>query len=351
MENDSTIYGLPVLEEPSLADLMVIWDTSASATKRVEIAYLMALILSGSAAFQVVDGMLKLTANMDANINRITNLAAGTSDSDAVRYDQVSAMISSLASITPSTPVAEDKGAFIRVLTSTIINPFGGFYLFYWCVDTTAGTTIDMVNGSPTASNGATVHFDGSVANVVNIAKSEGLNNKYFHCAVRYRNITSQSGLSSTGTALIELPSPSDLVLRYNPKEAKDLSASILENRLRVVGVPDPEEQFGVSYRLEMLYDDTIDTEIVGNEPGLVTMSSNVPIFSSELPITAGKYSYIHLRCVTRSLFGDEVYGETMHVAVAIDTDVFNDNYLNHIALKMSERMQTQDGTPLKQKE
>ena len=311
----------------------------------------MGMILNNNNVFDIDGGSFKLLTDMNANGRKIVSLGAGSADADGVNYLQIKDMVQSLSGVTPGTPGVSDLGSAVRVVTSTVTSPWGGFYMFYWCVDSSAGASLSLSGGTVVASSGATVNFDGSVANIVNIIKDAGWQGKYFHVACRYRNIKNISGLSATGTALIALPGYIDIIDENVPPEARDVSISSVENTICIVGGVPEREPPGVTYRAEILLDDGELTEIKGTEPGLISMINSTPVFRYDLPISKGKYSYVHVRVASVTLMRKEQITATLHSKVSLDTDVLNDSYLNYIALKMSERMQTQDGTPLKPKE
>ena len=351
-EIDSTIHGLPLLTAPSLADEMVVNHVSGgNVAKRMPLETAMNLILGSNPAFGVTGGIFKLLANGNANNNKIINLAEGTGDNDAIRYLQIKPYVQGIAAVVPGLPVPSDKGAFIRIGVPTINDPWGGFYLFYWCVDTSANTEISLDGNSIVTSSGAPLYFDGSVANIVNVIKDSGWVGKYFHVAVRYRNLRYQSGISSTGHALIALPGYSDIVHNSRPEIVTALTISTVNNRLYISAQEPTLQLSGTTYRLEMVMDNSTETEVTGNEEGLISFTNSQPFFGYDLPLTKGKYVYAHCRIVSRSFTGIEDHSLTEHSSIEIDTDIINDSFLDFIAARMSEKMQTQGGEPLKPKE
>lgn len=349
--DDSLLQALPLLSDPQPDDLLLAGDKSANyAPKRLPLEAAMNMILNQNGAFTISEGPLKLLAYMNANGNKIEGLKTATADNDAVNYGQVKAAYQSLAAITPGSPSATDKGDFLRVAIATITNPWGGFYLFYWCVDTSPATSLSISGANIVASSGATVHFDGSVANIVNIGKDAGWQGKYFHVACRYRNITSISPLSPTGSISIGSPGFSDAINEDPPPQTTDLSVSSSENAI-IISAKRPEfVPLGMKYRAEILLDDNPDNQITGTEPGLITIIGTDPVFRYDLPLWIRKKTHCHARIVSVSLMHQECFTDTLHCPLSMDTDIMSDSYLNFIALKMSERMQTQDGMPLKPK-
>jgi len=352
MEDDSLLQNLPLMTDPGPNDLLLAADASAAySPKRLPLETAMQMILGDNPAFSLEDGILTLKGRMDCAGFKLTSLASGTNDTDAVNYAQVKDMIIPLTEVAPGVPGVSEIGNFLRVSTSTISQPFGGFYLFYWCVDSLENTGLSLSGGSVVASSGATVYFDGSVANIVNVIKNSGWTGKYFHVAVRYRNIKYFSPLSATGHKHILQAAYVDMVTDNKPPAAREPSLSIIDNGLCLAAERAEGELCGQSYRAEILLDNDAETMITGLEPGLITLHSNTPVFRYDIPISKGKYGYAHGRIVSTSFTKVEDSTQTLHVSLVLDNDIIDDSFLNFLALKMSERMQTQQGEPLKPKE
>lgn len=350
--DDSLLQNLPLMTEPQGIDLLFSADASAGyAPKRLPLETAMLYVLTDNPAFALVDEILTLKGRLDCGGFKITNLAGGAGDSDAVNYAQIKDMILPLTEVSPERPGVSEIGNYLRVSTSTITAPFGGFYLFYWCVDTQENTEMSISGGSVVASSGATVNFDGSVANIVNVIKNTGWVGKYFHVACRYRNIKYFSPLSPTGHKHILAAAYTDVVTSNKPPAAATPSLSIIDNALCLTAQIPGEALFGQAYRAEILLDNDAETEITGAEPGLITLHSSIPSFRYDIPISKGKYDFAHARIVSTSLANNEEAGDTLHTTLVLDSDLIDDSFLNFLALKMSERMQTQQGEPLKPKE
>ncbi len=346
-ENDSTIQGLQTLSAPALIDLLVCADASDSyEPKQIEITVLRDLILSSNSAFEIASGKLKLKDYLNANNKQIRALSAGTENDYAVNYAQVKEAIMSLAGVTPATPNISELGAFLRLSTTTVSDPWGGFYLFYWCVDNFSNTTMDLSGTSVVASSGATVNFDGSVANIVNIVKDSGWYGNYLHVAVRYRNIKSISPLSGTAHYEVATPGVNDLISEYIPKVVDNPAISKGENRLYITS--DPVEGVGISYVCQLLFDDAAETSITGNEAGLIELSGKNPKFTYDMPLNVGNYSFVHARIISVSLLGESVACDTIHNTVDISGDLLSDTLVNYFAARLAEKLVTQDDTSLK---
>jgi hypothetical protein len=347
MENDSTLEGLQLLSSPALVDLLLCADASDSyEPKKIEITSLRDLILGDNSAFEISAGKLKLKDYLDANNKQIRSLSAGTEDGYAVNYAQVKEAVMSLAGITPATPNISEMGAFLRLSTATVSEPWGGFYLFYWCVDTNANTSLSVSGNSVVASSGATVNFDGSVANIVNIVKDSGWYGNYLHVAVRYRNIKSISPLSGTTHYAVTTPGVNDLITEHIPKVVDNPAISKGENRLYITS--DPVEGVGISYVCQLLFDDAAETSITGNETGLIELSAKYPNFTYDMPMNVGKYDYVHARIISVSLLGDTAACDTVHNTVDIDANLLSDTVVSYLAARLAEKLVTADNTNLK---
>jgi len=346
---DSTLQDLlNTLTSPAGGDFLYAVDISESnAPKKLTLAGLMGWMMDNNESFSTSTGF-KMLQSLNADGLKITNLPSGTDDGDSVRYAQIKPFVKALNTITPQVPVIMDKKAFIRLSTATVQDPWGGFYLFYWCVDTNAQTQITLVGNDLVASSGASVYFDGSVANIVNVPKDTGWSGKYFHAVVRYRNLQNISALSATAHLPITGNTFNDLIRDDPPEKADNLAVTAMENRLFITADDPATPMPGDMYQLELLFDDGASTAITGNEEGLVKMTASRPQFSYDIPLSTGKNSYAHARIVSISLVGAKNATETVHCALSIDTDVLSDTLLNYLALKISERVVTQGDEALK---
>ena len=345
---DSTIDGLPLLTSPDGSDQIPTLDVSAGGiVKRMPLDKALEYILNNNGAFSLAEGALKLGAAQNCNSYKLINLAAGTADEDAVNYGQIKAAIGALGTA-PGIVSASDKGAFLRLAVPTINTPWGGFYLFYWCVDTAPNTQITLSGGSPVASSGATVYFDGSVANVVNVIKDEGWVGKHFHVACRYRNLVNMTDLGPTGHLQITLPAYPDLVSQTEPEKATDLAVSILENRIYVVAYK--AEGFALNYQLELLFDDAEETAITGNETGLIRFGAPIPQFTIDIPFSKASKAHIHARILTINAAGVYAATETVHSPVSFDAGAINESFVNYLATRLAEKIVTQSDEALKTK-
>lgn len=345
---DSTLQGLlNVLTAPAGEDLILAADASDGfAPKKLPLSGLMNWIMDNNESFSTSTGF-KLLQSLNANGLKITNLPSGSADGDSVRYAQIKPFVMALTAITPEVPVIIDKGGFIKLSTATISDPWGGFYLFYWCVDSSAQTQLQTSGNGIVASSGASVYFDGSVANIVNVLKDTGWTGKYYHVAVRYRNLNYISNLS--GTAHLQIRGTlGDMIREDPPERVTKLAVSAMENRLFITADDPSTPMPGDMYLLELLFDDDASTVITGNEEGLVKMTSVRPQFTYDIPLSTGKNSYAHARISAVSLMGAMNACETVHCAISIDTDVLSDTLLNYLALKISERVVTQGDEALK---
>lgn len=345
---DSTIDGLPLLTSPAGADEIPTLDASAGGiVKRMPLDKALEYILNNNGAFSIAGEELKLAAAQDCNSFKLVNLAAGSADGDAVNYGQIKAWIGALGSA-PGITTVSDKGAFLRLAVSSITNPAGGLYLFYWCVDTIPNTQITLSGGTPVASSGATVYFDGSVANVVNVIKDEGWVSKYFHVACRYRNLVNMTDLGPTGHLQIILPAYPDLVSQAEPEKATNLAVSILENRIYLVA--DKADGFALNYQLELLFDDIEDSDIVGNETGLIRFGAPIPQFTIDIPFSKAAKAYLHARILTINAVGVYAATDTVHSPVSFDTGAINESFVNYLATRLAEKIVTQGDESLKTK-
>lgn len=348
---DSTLQGLlATLDIPAGGDLLLAVDVSENnAPKKLPLSGLMSWIMSNNGYYSTSSGF-KLLQSLSANGFKITNLPSGSDDGDGVRYAQIKPFVRDLTAITPQVPAISDKGAFLKLSTATVQDPWGGFYLFYWCVDTNAQTQITNSGGNLVASSGATIYFDGSVANIANIIKDNGWTGKYFHAVVRYRNLGNVSSISSTGHLLISSAIFGDIIREEPPETVENLSLVCLENRLFAAADLPSGMMPGDSYMLEMLFDSEASTTIAGNEAGLVRFSSSSPVYTYDIPLSTGNKTYAHARIVSISLLGVQNASDTVHSALNIDTNVLSDTMLNYIALKIAERVVTQADESLKMK-
>jgi hypothetical protein len=197
------------------------------------------------------------------------------------------------------------------------------------------------------ASSGATINFDGSVANIVNIPKDAGMQGSYFHVAVRYRNFNYLSNMSPTGRLLVTAPTLGDIFKNNDAPAPKNSSLVAENNRLSINAEPGTDTPPGCSYIAEILFNNYDKTEISGTEAGLVRISSNSPSFSYDVPLMQSQSPWVHARIASVSMFGIKSYTDTMHCELRYDADFINEDFLNLMASKMAEKIQTQDGQPL----
>jgi len=347
-DNDSTLQALPTLSAPALQDFFLPADTTNSyEPKKLPLDKLMQLILSSSSAFEVMGSTLYLKQALDANGNKIINLPGAANPGDAVPYIQVSPMIKPLNHLTPGLPSVSERDSFLRIACPTITDPFGGFYLFYWCLDSSPSTQITISGGSVVASSGATINFDGSVANIVNIPKDAGMQGSYFHVAVRYRNFNYLSNMSSTGRLLVTAPTLGDIFKNKDAPAPRNYSLVADKNRLSINAEPGPDTPPGCSYIAEILFDFSGKSEIIGTEAGLVRITSSVPAFTYDVPLMQSQSPWVHARIASVSMFGIKSYTDTMHCELRYDADFINEDFLNLMARKLSDMIQTQAGEPL----
>ncbi|HOF59457.1 MAG TPA: hypothetical protein PK433_03515 [Candidatus Cloacimonadota bacterium] len=346
--NDSTIPGLSTLSLPELLDLLLVCDTSASyEAKKMTLQSLVNLVYSSSPAFDINADRLRLKQALNANQKKISNLAGGDADQDAVAYSQVSPMIRTLNRLTPATPSISDKGSFLKILVSTINDPFGGFYLFYWCLDNSASTQLTVSGNTVVASSGTSVYFEGSVANVANLPKMEGMTGQYFHVAVRYRNFQNLSNISSTAHIRIETSIFEDLFVEKDPEPPADSSLTVIQNRLYINAVPSEENPPGTSYIAEILFNEQAKYAITGTEEGRLQISSSAPRFTYDLPLMCSKSLHVHVRIAAVTLSGTRAFTDTMSEQLSFDVNIVNDEFLAMMAARMAERIVTSNGEGL----
>lgn len=343
---DSTVSNLPLLSNPEGADLIPTGDVSAGGVlKRMPLDKAMQYILDNE-AFTALGGALKLNAAQNCNAHKLINLAPGTADADALNYSQLKAWIGALDT-TPGITSISDRGAFLRLVVSSVTNPPGGLYMFYWCVDGNANTQITLSGGTPVASSGATIYFEGSVANVANVVKDGGWQSKHFHCACAYRNLNNITSLGPTGHLQISSPAFPDIIATDDPDPVKNASLGCKSNRLVLLAKPIPEA-FAVQYLAEILVDDKEYNEIMGNEPALIRIGSPLPDFSWDLTLAQTTSLYAHARILTVSPTGKTAVTDTLHVPISFDSDALSDHLLNYLAARVSEKVVTASGEYLK---
>ncbi len=349
---DSLVQGLAPIVSPALADLLLLIDESDSyAPTKMSLEQMRDFVLQNEVSITTSGGYLKLLRYMNANSMQIKNLANGTADGDAVNYGQVKEGFQSLGSGSPgSMSIASEQASYLRLAATQIINPWGGFYLFYWCVDTYSNTTLSVVGANVVASSGAAVNFDGSVGNIVNVIKDSGWVGKYFHVAFRYRNLKSITGISGTEHRLLSLPSLSDVINADDPAEAINLAVNLLENRLYITAETPAVNVAGVSYMMELLFDNETNTDILGTETGLIKLTAPEPVFTYDLPISLAKYGYAHVRILSRTLNGYTKATDTKHHSVTIDGNVISDSLVAYIAARVAEKVVTNSDESLKVK-
>lgn len=348
--SDSTLQALPELTTPDLLDLLLIADTSDSYNpKKTKVSTLISYFCNNNNVFNISSGKLKLLNSLDANSTKITKLAQGTEDDDGVNYGQVKEAIMSLSSLSLNTPTATDIGVAIRIRVDPVLNPWGGFYMFYWCVDTQANTVLTLSGGNVTASSGADVFFEGSIAQIVTVVKNAGWTGKKFHFAVFYRNIKHSTPLSPTGHLTISSASATDMLAAL-PVKVNNMSLSNDNNRLYIRAEIDPGTAPGSIYILQLLFDDKEDTAIQGTEEGLITAASAYPFFTYDIPLTMGKYTYAHCRIITVNLMGQADTCDTVHSPLVIDLTIISDNLVNYLADRLAEKLITRDGTPIERR-
>jgi hypothetical protein len=185
------------------------------------------------------------------------------------------------------------------------------------------------------------------VANIVNSPKDTGMQNSYFHVAVRYRNFNYFSNLSATAHLLINRPVLGDIFKSQEAPRPSNFSFVAEKNRLYINAEPAPESPPGVSYLAEILFDFSEISEIQGSELGLVRISSSVPAFSYDVPLMQAQAPWVHVRIATVSMHGLMNFTDTLHRELQYDANFINEEFLNLMARKMSDMIQTQAGEPL----
>lgn len=347
-ENDSTIQALPSMSAPLPDDLMLIVDTSdAFEAKKISIEALTNYLFSSSPAFNIQNQKITLKQPLDAASNKIINLTAGDNDNDAVNYATVAPMIKSLDSITPALPTITDNGSTVKASTIPIADPPGGFYLFYWCVDSSIDTQISVSGQNVTSSSNAPVHFDGSVANVCSIPKIADMNGKYLHIAIRYRNFSSLSKLSNTATLLIPNTTTIQDLISVNVAAPSNLTISKFENKIFLKATPPEASQPGTSYIAEIVFNDLSSYTITGNETPLIRIMASSPIFTYDLPLLQAQFSHCHARVGTLSFNSNIAFTTTASSDTSYDPTYIQESFLSLIADRMSERLQVEGGQNL----
>jgi hypothetical protein len=348
---DSTIQALQTLT-PAKQDLILAVDQSDSyGAKKLTLEALMNFVLGNSAAFDISNGRLRLQNSLNANGKKITGLAAGEQPGDAVNYGTVSHLVEQLTEVSPDAPTIEEYGSHLRVSTTAIDAPSGGSYLFYWCVDQLASTEL-TVSGGAVVSGTGTVYCEGSVANVANILKTAGLVGRYLHVAVRYRNSQHVSPISATkhhllSTGIFE-DVFSDSMVVPPPTE---LSVVADDNLLVISASPGADVPPGTRYCAEIVMSNDNDYDVVGSEYNLIRLASYAPDFAYEIPVSASKYTYAHVRVLAVAPNGAQGATKTVSAGYTYYSgNILDDALLGAIATAVADCLQTAGGEALVKK-
>lgn len=351
--NDSTLQGLPTLITPAKLDLIFVADQSdAYEAKKLTLETLCDMVLASAPCIDASGANLRLKGAMDADHNKITNLQAGTATQDAVNFGQVRHLLQDLDTIVPDTPDIRECGAHIEVSTSPVTSPAGGFYLYYWCVDGSASTQIALEGESVVASSGAEIHLDSAVAPIVNIPKLAGMKGKYFHVAVRYRNMGSLSSPSATATYGLVLDIFEDIFTTEPISPPSSPSISVIDNHLYINADPAADAQPGTTYLAELLFRKGEPCAITGNEVDLITLSSHTPNFVYNLTMDVEDGYFVSVRVAAVTVTGRRSYSDIGATGCKYDCiGLFKDEKaLDMMASVLAELLQTAGGEPLVKK-
>lgn len=171
---------------------------------------------------------------------------------------------------------------------------------------------------------------------------------RYFHVALRYRNFNYLSQLSPTGHLLLANPVLGDIFMTTEPQSPKKASLVAQQNRIYLNADPGPEIPApGCQYIAEILFDYSDSTKITGTETNLLSLSSALPVFTYDVPLMQASAPWVHARIAALSLSGLKSYSETIHCELLYDVNFISEQFLNLMASKMAEKIQTQDGNPL----
>jgi hypothetical protein len=348
---DSTIQALQTLT-PAKQDLVLVVDQSDSyGAKKLTLEALMNFVLGNSAAFDISNGRLRLQNSLNANGKKITGLAAGEQPGDAVNYGTVSHLVEQLTEVSPDAPTIEEYGSHLRVSTTAIDAPSGGSYLFYWCVDQLASTEL-TVSGGAVVSGTGTVYCEGSVANVANILKTAGLVGRYLHVAVRYRNSQHVSPISATKHHLLSTGIFEDVFSEsLDVKPPAELSLVTENNRLVISANPGDDVPPGTMYYAEIVMNNEDNYDVQGNEYCLIRLASYTPEFTYEVPVSASKWAYAHVRVLAVAPNGAQGATETVSAGYTYYSgNILDDALLGAIATAVADCLQTAGGEALVKK-
>lgn len=340
---DKQLFELDGLASPAAEDFVLASDTSGSnAPKKLLLSVLRNFILGTAACFNAIGANFKLLADMDAGQKKITNLKAGSNAGDAVNYEQVEGLVTAeLPALAAPTLTPGATSLLFRAAVAPISYPN---YLFYYCLDTNAGTTLSVSGGAVVSSSSAAVHEIASANNSATLVRDAGMTGKYIHLAVRYRNALNVSPLSPTLSQQITEQGVPDFV-------APDFSldeptGQIVGNRL-VVSAPTAGP--GVHYVLTILFNSQESYSITGSEAELVRLSSAVPNFSYDITLAQSSAQYAHYSLTAVPLIGESKTMKGASLALNIE-DMFSDQLITLLAGRIADKLVTQTDEPLKLK-
>ncbi len=130
-----------------------------------------------------------------------------------------------------------------------------------------------------------------------------------------------------------------DLVGSSLPGTVTEPTMSMAGNRLHINAKD--AAGFGLSYVAEILFDNTANTSLAGSEAGLIHLYSKTPSFCYDIPITAASMSYAHARIHTIDTQGQKAVTATLHSAVVFDSNVISDNFVNYLAGRIANLLET----------
>lgn len=340
---DKQLQELAPLTNPANEDVVLAVDVSDNnAPKKVTLSSVRKFVLESSPCIDATGVSLKLKSNLNANNMKLTKIAEGSSTSDAVTYGQVSDLITSTLPVLPA-PTYSQVATHLRFL-STIAPLAGATYLFYYCLDTYAETTLTVSGNTVVSSSGATVEEIASPNHIATMVRTSGMVGKYLHLAVRYRNIKATSPLSATLSKVITLPSIADII--EEPGEIDTPTAQVFGSRLYVTSLPMGP---GIQYQLVILFSNDPTHNITGLEEGLIYLSSFTPVFSYDISLANSAYEYIHYQLSAMNLLGQISTPQRDSIAMKFE-DLFSDSLITLLANRISEKLSTADDVPLKPK-
>lgn len=339
---DKQIYELPELTAPADNDAVLASDTSEShAPKRLLLSKLRDLV-NNTNCIDATGPNLKLKTNMDGNNKRLTNLADGTGDHDALTVGQVRDLLTDELPALPAPTVVQGASALV-FRAQRAVPEFVNYY-FYYCISAEESVSLSVVGGAVVPNVEAGVVEVASANNTATIVREAGMLGMYVHVAVRYGNLRAMSDLSPTRSVQITAQGLPDFVA---PSFSLDVpTGQIVGNRL-VVSAPTAGP--GVHYVLTILFNSQESYSITGSEAELVRLSSAVPNFSYDITLAQSSAQYAHYSLTAVPLIGESKTRMGASLALNIE-DMFSDQLITLLAGRIADKLVTQTDEPLKLK-